>query len=293
MSIEPLVLTSPVVTGIHPPPATVRADREWLMAYAAALSEHDPARYDTTREGGVDAHPLFPVCLEWPSWLQALESALPPDALPRGVHATHELRYHRPIRQDESLRIETRIVACRQRRSGLHLTTVLRSSDEAGNTVFESRAGLLLRGISGEEAGTEDDSNANLLPARSFADEVPQWIETREAPVGFAHVYTACARIWNPIHTDLAVARRAGLDDIILHGTATLALAVSAICTRESRARPARRITARFLSPVTMPTSLRIERLAGNGGDIRFRVRNGSLADAPPACIGTISFADP
>src|SRR4029077_6419959 len=42
-----------------------------------------------------------------------------------------------------------------------------------------------------------------------------------------AHVYTECARIWNPIHTDRAVARAAGLPDIILHGTATLALAVS------------------------------------------------------------------
>ena len=42
-----------------------------------------------------------------------------------------------------------------------------------------------------------------------------------------AHVYTEGARIWNPIHTDAAVAARAGLPGIILHGTATLALAVS------------------------------------------------------------------
>ena len=30
-------------------------------------------------------------------------------------------------------------------------------------------------------------------------------------PAELAHVYTECARIWNPIHTDVAVARRAGL----------------------------------------------------------------------------------
>ena len=42
-----------------------------------------------------------------------------------------------------------------------------------------------------------------------------------------AHVYTECARIFNPIHTDVAAARAAGLAAPILHGTATLARAVS------------------------------------------------------------------
>ena len=42
-----------------------------------------------------------------------------------------------------------------------------------------------------------------------------------------AHLYSECARIWNPIHTDRAAALAAGLPDIILHGTATLAKAVS------------------------------------------------------------------
>jgi acyl dehydratase len=42
-----------------------------------------------------------------------------------------------------------------------------------------------------------------------------------------ALVYTECSRIWNPIHTNPAVATRAGLPRPILHGTATLAMAVS------------------------------------------------------------------
>jgi len=54
-------------------------------------------------------------------------------------------------------------------------------------------------------------------------------------PATLAHVYTECARIWNPIHTDPAVARQAGLSAILLHGTATLALAVSAALAREPR----------------------------------------------------------
>lgn len=291
MSIDTIALPHSPASAASTRKTVVQADREWLMAYAAALSECDPGRYDTTRTGGIDAHPLFPVCPEWPCWLGALEDALPADVLPRGVHATHELLYQRPIRQDETLHIASRIVAARQRRSGLHLTTRLQSTDDAGNLAFESRAGLLLRGVSGTESGDDADSNADLLPAKSFGDAMPEWKEDREVPVGFAHVYTACARIWNPIHTDLSVARRAGLEDIILHGTATLALAISAVCARESNGRAVRHVAARFLSPVTMPASLRIERLATDGGAIRFRVRNGSADDAIPACIGTLIFA--
>ena len=59
------------------------------------------------------------------------------------------------------------------------------------------------------------------------------WQEVVDVPANLALVYTECARIWNPIHTDLAVARGAGLAAPILHGTATLALAVSRAVARE------------------------------------------------------------
>ena len=45
-----------------PLPATI--DARWLMAYSAGLGETDARYYDT--EAGVLAHPLFPVCYEWP-----------------------------------------------------------------------------------------------------------------------------------------------------------------------------------------------------------------------------------
>ena len=76
-------------------------------------------------------------------------------------------------------------------------------------------------------------------------------------PAGLAHVYTECARIWNPIHTDVAVARAAGLPDIILHGTATLALAVSRVlhhATADPRA--VRRVSGRFTGMVPLPSRL-------------------------------------
>ena len=95
---------------------------------------------------------------------------------------------------------------------------------------------------------------------RDWSVEVP-------VPAGLAHTYTECARIWNPIHTDKAVARSAGLPDIILHGTATLALAVSAALERAG-AGPAAgiaRITCRFTGMVPLPSVMTVEGWDGAG----------------------------
>ena len=76
-------------------------------------------------------------------------------------------------------------------------------------------------------------------------------------PAGLAHVYTVCARVWNPIHTDVAVARAAGLPDIILHGTATLALAVSRVLRHAGGdPRAVSRVSARFAGMVRLPSGL-------------------------------------
>jgi acyl dehydratase len=74
------------------------------------------------------------------------------------------------------------------------------------------------------------------------------------------HVYSECARIWNPIHTDIAVARAAGLPGPILHGTATLALAVSRVVARDldGRADRVARVSARFTGMVTPPCTITV-----------------------------------
>ena len=82
-------------------------------------------------------------------------------------------------------------------------------------------------------------------------------------------MYTECARIWNPIHTDPAVARRAGLPAILLHGTATLALAVSAALAREPRGAetPVTRIACRFTGMVSLPSRLTVTGRSVRAGD--------------------------
>jgi len=96
-----------------------------------------------------------------------------------------------------------------------------------------------------------------------------------------AHVYSECARIWNPIHTDRAFAAAAGLPDIILHGTATLALAVSrVVAAGGGDPRRVRRIAARFGAMVRLPSEVVVRLFAPEGDIVRFEVCNdeGGLA---------------
>ncbi|HYA35464.1 MAG TPA: hypothetical protein VEF03_07585, partial [Candidatus Binataceae bacterium] len=62
---------------------------------------------DTRDEKNLVAHPLFPVCFEWPVVVelgrQYDRSGLRADEVVRGVHATHDLIVHRPIRPPERL----------------------------------------------------------------------------------------------------------------------------------------------------------------------------------------------
>jgi len=100
------------------------------------------------------------------------------------------------------------------------------------------------------------------------APEAPRAVEVAsaraevQAPISAlaAHVYTECARIWNPVHTDTAVAARAGLPGLILHGTATLALAVSRVLELEVGNEPGRvrRVAGQFRAMVMMPSTITV-----------------------------------
>jgi acyl dehydratase len=85
-------------------------------------------------------------------------------------------------------------------------------------------------------------------------------------------VYAECSRIWNPIHTDVAVARGAGLPDPILHGSATLALAVSEVVRQDLGGDPARvrAVAVRFTGMVAMPSRFQVRGLGRAHGVIGF-----------------------
>jgi acyl dehydratase len=225
------------------------------MAYAAALDDARPEYLDTTRPGSVIGHPLFPVCYEWPLAVE-LREAMPPEVVVRSVHATHDVRLSRPVRAGDRLATTATVSAAVPRTPGAYVVTRLETVDAAGRHVSTTEYGSIYRGVECEPGGSAPES-ATPAPTRPK----PDWSVRLPVPAGLAHTYTECARIWNPIHTDKAVAQAAGLPDIILHGTATLALAVSAALGRPTAGsvEAVSRVTCRFTGMVRLPSEITVE----------------------------------
>jgi acyl dehydratase len=254
---------APGIAGATVGPLAQHLDARWLMAYAAGLGETDPRYFDTPASDGPLAHPLFPVCYEWPAAVALRDETLDADVQPRGVHATHHLTIHRLPRAGDTLLTTARVIALEPRRAGTLVTTRFETTDGQGNRVTTTDYGSVYRGV--VLAGSDAPPPRAGVPERGDgapgpAGDAARWQEVVEVAAGAAWVYTECARIWNPIHTDLAVARRAGLPAPILHGTATLALAVSRVIARDLGGDPARvrEIRGRFTGMVPMPSSFTV-----------------------------------
>lgn len=259
-------------------PVVHEVDERWTMAYAAALGDTGACYFDTTGDegrgsdgeqqgsgerGGIVAHPLFVVCPEWPVIVEGRDAAhkwgITPDETRRSVHATHDVIVHRLVRPGDTLSTQLTYTGVEAKSPGAYTTLRLVTTDANGEPVATTHQGGFHLGV--ETVGADvppADTPAPLalgaLPEAPLADIA--------VPVahGAAHTYTECARIFNPIHTDRAVALQAGLPDIILHGTATLALGISAVVDHCATGEPqrVRRICGRLAAMVLMPSTLTV-----------------------------------
>jgi len=233
-------------------------DARWAMAYAASLGDYLPCYLDTGRPGGIVAHPMFAVCFEWPaagSIRHKARATLSQDEAVRGVHATHHTIVHRLVHPPEHLVTTTELIGVERRKPGAYQVAKFDTINDKGMPVCTTYYGSLYRQV--EVKGPDRPAATPSLP--TLPQPVPPRNEIR-VPIsaGAAHVYTECARIWNPIHTDAAVAAKAGLPGLILHGTATLGMAVSRIIEAEAGGDPERvaQIYGRFGAMVLMPSEV-------------------------------------
>ena len=258
----PLAVSRDIV-GATVGPIAHDIDARWLMAYAAGLGETDSRYFDTQAPEGPAAHPLFPVCYEWPLMLALRALALSDEISIRSVHTTHDLTLHRPVRAGDTLHTSARVTGLARRRAGTLMTVRQDTVDGSGQLVSTTDYGSVYRGVDfeGEDVGDKPNGGGTDIPSGAARLSL-------NVPAGLAHVYTECARIWNPIHTDVAVARAAGLPDIILHGTATLALAVSRIL-RHAGADPraVTRVRGRFAGMVPLPSRLTVRVIEATEGN--------------------------
>jgi len=270
---------------------THNVDANWLMAYAAGIGDNNP-RYQDTTQGAVLGHPMFPVCLEWPVILSSRElpgyETVSPQESARIVHAAHDLHIYQPIVAGESYSTHAQVISLSAIRPGAAVVTRLDTRDSRGELACQTWHLGICRGVAieGEPGEIETppplpDLAGSQLQERAF--EIP-------VAEGLSHTYTEAARIESPIHTDKAYAKSAGLPDVILHGTATLALGVTALVNAFVDGDPARveRIGGRFSGVVLMPNNLTLEVTARAGSTYGFRMLEGGGAEVFSA--GYITF---
>ena len=257
-------------TGSLVEPYDVDIDARNCLAYAAGMGETSDVFFDDARPGGIVAPPAMVVSLEWPASRDVRAGEAfggTPEERQRGVHAVQDTQFHRMMRPGDRVHVSGRLVAIKRIKPGALTVARIDLATAEGEPVSTTYTTGINRDVDviGEDRVLED---APDWPEDSAPGE---WIETvipiaRELP----HVYTECADIWNPIHTEREVALAAGLPDIILHGTATWALAVREVVADRLGGDPARlaRFTGRFTGMVIPGTDITVRHAASGRGAV-------------------------
>lgn len=274
-------------------PREETVDFRRCTAYAAGIGETDPRYLGEAGDGGLAVVPALCTALEWPvinsAAMRELHGATREEAW-GGIHVQQDSRFHALPVPGQAVRTRGRLVRMRPTRRGTLAIMRLETHDSAsGLLLVESWFSMLLLGLPvALEAGVENAPELPELPD----NWVPAHAETLPVGRDRAHLYTECADIWNPIHTEPAVARARGLPGIILHGTCTWAMAGQCLVRRWAGGEPARlqRLAGRFTAMVRPGEPVRVESAPDGAGTIRYRVRN---ADGADAVAGGIAWVGP
>jgi len=269
------------------------------MAYSAGLGDMLDCYVDTTRESGIVAHPLFSICVEWPA-IEAsrdllYQHGLTPDERSRVVHSTHDVKVHRLVHPGDQLVNRATILSVKAMRSGAIVLVRVDTLDQENAVVASTSQGHVYRNVVVCGKSPPLNKFAPVEPNRIHRQPRPYKTIKQRIEANAAHLYTECARIFNPIHTDLAFAKASGLSGTILHGSATLALAVSNIVRELGEGNPGGvlRIYGKFRGIVRLPSTIETIIYAPSTDadrlNVRFEVLN---AEGEPAIAdGLIAIA--
>lgn len=229
-------------------------------AYAAATDDTNPA-YATDL-----TPPMFHVAAIIELMMDcAKDPELGIDFL-RLVHGEHGMRFHRPLREGDAVALEGELLSVVEKASGTLYTFALRGSID-GELAIDGTTTYFIRGVS-----------KGLKRPKKPAAEPPAPTWTIEQPVAAdqADRYAEASGDRNPIHIDEAVAKKAGLPGVILHGLCTLAFAQRDLIAHYCPEDPTRLgfLSVRFAAPVFPGETLTLQVWETDEG-LQFQTVNG------------------
>lgn len=231
-------LVMPADVGRYTVANSFNVDARSITAFASGVGDFNECYMDDARAGGLIGHPGMVFSFQWNSrFTPDLEYDL--QLVRRGVHAWVDVRFERAIREGDVITSQGRSIAVRQLEPGVLSSQRFTMRDSAGEIVAVMDTGGITRGAR-LDGPDQELKPAPARPQRSAESSTPLW--SAELPIDpqAPHIYTECADIWNPIHTERRVALAAGLPDIILHGSANIAIALREVINRSFDADPTR-----------------------------------------------------
>ncbi len=259
------------------PERTIVVTPRKALAYAAAIDERGDVCSDDSRPDFC-APPYFCTALEWRTAAagRAENFGLAPDELRRGVHVGQSTHFRAPIRPGMTVLVRGKILGLRATRPGALVQVRLETCDATtGRPLSTTLSSSLYRDVGISGIG---DPELDAVEAEPAWAPPQKWHEAKiRLDRWFAHRYTECADIWNPIHTERREALSAGLKTTIVHGTALWALAGREIVSHYAAGDPQRLafLSARFAAMVPPDSEIVIRHGAlENGSEIAFVVTN-------------------
>ena len=242
---------------------------EWAEASLAENARQQARRYsDDLREGGLIGHPGLIESLMWNA-RHVPDDDTDPRAIPFGVHAMTDWRFNRPFREGDVITTQGEVISVRQIPPGVINTTRYSLRDSRGDEVAVIDTSGISRGLRTDGADRVE-AESPPLPER-VTEREPLWSKEVLVAPEAAHLYTECADIWNPIHTERGFARNAGLPDPILHGSYTFVISVRELLREflDNDAERLRRVAGQFRA-MAMPGEPITVRVVGRDGDALF-----------------------
>lgn len=250
------------------------------MNYAAAVDDNNARYFDDEQQQGIIAPPMFSVATTW-QIVKNLASYIEADDFPvkmlcTQVHYSEFLEFHAPIRPGDELTIKGVVAAILPHRAGTHVVLCFTAVNQDSKQVFTEYFGGILRGVSCEDGGAGWDTLPGIPAVPATAPVV--WEQLINIDALRAHIYDGCTNIFFPIHTSRKYAHAAGLPDILLQGTATLAFAARELINRNAHGDPSSLLAlgCRFTGMVSPGTDIRVQLLhhsdSGDHDDLFFRV---------------------
>lgn len=277
MSQKKILIDSSIVgTCIKPYHFSVTARQ--ISNYAAAISDLNDRYFSSSKENISCSHPLFPVRISWEiikNFSEHLEIETPFNLKSQLVHQSEYIEFKRLPKPGDQLTLSGEIVAITPHARGIKLILKFDYHDQSDGLIFTEYIGSVLFNYRCPGPG----KGIKTVPQIKRIEQTESiWTEsfsiTREAP----YIYDGCTDIVYPVHTDQKFAQSMGLPDIILQGTATLAMSVSRLIKKELEDNPqaVKIVAGKFTNVVIPPTILTLHLQKRSHGELFFEVKEKS-----------------